>query len=56
MVFDRRLLETIEKNAQNIPLETTDKTWVLNDTTLKAPKDHKCGIIVASANTGTISF
>lgn len=44
------------KIAQNIPLKTTDRTWVLNDTTLKAPQDLKCDITVASTNTGTISF
>lgn len=42
------------KIAQNIPLETTDRTRMLNDTTLKAPKDHKCAITVASTTTGTI--
>lgn len=44
------------KIAPNIPLETTDRTWVLNDTTLKAPKDHKCGITVPPTNGGTICF
>lgn len=44
------------KIAQNIPLETTDRTWVLNAPILKAPQDLKCGITVASTNTGTINF
>lgn len=45
-----------QKIAQNIPLETTDRTWALNDTILKAHKDLKCNITVASTNAGTICF